>query len=149
MTRGTLDFFMRRFSNMRTCLAVASTNRCRVRGSRFDRDVAAATGLHGRYAVFDWLLVESTVQFAVDLGGGLRWGKRTILYLCPLNYVFQFIINYNTIGSSAVVFGRCTVTQFCEVRATHKFDFRLVINKTPNNRQPVASRSRSDIVSCF
>jgi len=40
---------------------------------------------------------------------------------------------------------------FCAVRATHNFDFRLVINKTPNNRQPVASRSRSDTgtVSCF
>ena len=104
MTRGTLDYFMRRFSNMRTCRTGASANRCRVRGSRFDRDDAAETGLHGRYAVFDWLLVESTVQFAVDLGDGLRRGKRTVLYLRPVTDVFQFIINYNTFGSSAVVF---------------------------------------------
>lgn len=83
---------MRRFSNMRTCPTGASAYRCRVRGSRFDRDVAAVTDLHGRY-VLDWLLVESTVQFAVDLGAGLRWGKRIVLYLCPVTDVFQFIFN--------------------------------------------------------
>lgn len=102
VTRGTLDFFMRRFANMRTCSTGASAYRCSVRGSRFDRDVAAATGLHGRY-VLDWLLVESNVQFAVD-GGGLRWGKRTVLYLCPVTDVFQLIFTYNTFGSSAFVF---------------------------------------------
>jgi len=68
--------------------------------------------------------------------------------------VLQYIINYNKSGSSAVVFGRCTVTHlfsvvFCVVSAVHNFEFRLVINKTPNNRQPLASRSRSDTVSRF
>ena len=92
MTRGTLELFMRIFLNTRTCRTGASAYRCRVRGSRFDRDVAAATGLHGRY-VFDWILVESTVQFAIDLGGGLRWGKRTFLYLCPVTDVFQSTFN--------------------------------------------------------
>jgi hypothetical protein len=104
VTRGTLDFFMRTCSNMRTCRTGASANRCRVGGSRFHRDHAAETGLHGRYAVFDWLFVESIVQFAVDLGGGLRRGKRTVLYLHPVTEVFQFIINYNTFATSAVVF---------------------------------------------
>ena len=69
----------------------------------FNRDVAAATGLHGRY-VLDWLLLESTVEFAVDLGGSLRWRKRTVVYLCPVTDVFRFIFNENTFGSSIVVF---------------------------------------------
>ena len=38
---------------------------------------------------------------------------------------------------------------FCVVRAVHKFDFRLVVNETPNKRRPVEGRSCSDIDSCF
>jgi hypothetical protein len=47
------------------------------------------------------------------------------------------------------VFCTCEIIQlFSVVRAAHKFDFRLVINKTPNNGQPV-ERSKSDQAHVF
>jgi hypothetical protein len=33
---------------------------------------------------------------------------------------------------------------FCVVTAVHKFDFRLVINETPNKSQPTETQSCSD-----
>jgi hypothetical protein len=60
----------------------------------------------------------------------------------------------NALGWNAVVFCACTMIQlrsvvFDLVTAVHKFDFRLVINKTRNKWRPVEGRPCSDSDSRF
>jgi len=47
------------------------------------------------------------------------------------------------------VFNACEIIQlfsvvFCVFRAVHKFDFRLVVNETPNKWRPVEGRAVID-----
>ena len=60
----------------------------------------------------------------------------------------------NTIGWSAAPFFACEITQFfpvviCVVRTVHKFEFRIVINQTPNKWRPVERMSCSNRDSYF
>jgi len=54
-----------------------------------------------------------------------------------------------TLGRNAVVFDACKIIHlfsavFCVFRAVHKFDFRLVINATPNKWRPVKGNAVID-----
>jgi hypothetical protein len=60
----------------------------------------------------------------------------------------------NTLGCSAVMFGVCEIIQllsvvFCVIWAVHKFDFRFVVNETPNKCRPVEISSFGDRDACF
>jgi len=43
-----------------------------------------------------------TVEFAVDLGSGLRWAKATVPYLLLLTDVLQFKIHWAEVQSRVV-----------------------------------------------
>jgi hypothetical protein len=66
----------------------------------------------------------------------------------------RFIPFKNPFCSSAAVFCACVIiwllsAVFCVVRDAHKFDFRLVINETPNKWRPTERNSCSDEDSYF
>jgi hypothetical protein len=83
------------------------------------------------------------MKYAGDLGNFFVLGKaESPLFVSSYSCIFF----KNTSGRSAVVFCACELIQFysvmfCVARAVYKFDFRLVINATPNKLRPMERRS--------
>jgi hypothetical protein len=80
-----------------------------------------------------------TEEFTIDLGSCLRWWKPSAPSLWPVSDIFQLNIHR---AKTAVMFCACEIIPlfsvvFCVFRSVHKFDFRLVVNETPNKWWPV------------